>query len=50
MAVSLAAARLHLLEVAGQTDPDDNEQERDRRLVWWFKRQRDQTSDERQES
>lgn len=44
MAVSLAAARQHLVEVAGLADDDDDGQERDRRLVWWFRRLRDQTA------
>lgn len=45
MAVSLAAARQHVLELAGLADDNDEDQERDRRLVWWFRRQRDQQAD-----
>src|SRR5437867_3643538 len=42
VAVQLAAQRLRTLELAGLLDDDDLEQEQDRKLLWFFRKQRDQ--------
>ena len=42
LAIQLAALRQRTRDRAGLADDDDPDQERDRRLVWWFRRQRDQ--------
>jgi hypothetical protein len=42
LAVQLAALRQRTLELAGLLDDDDTDQERDRKLLWWFRGQRDQ--------
>jgi hypothetical protein len=41
VAVQIAALRQVTLELAGLLDDDDADQERDRKLLWWFRRERD---------